>query len=218
MGLAFLITSEHLLMLSERKVLKEAEYAALLDASSVVEVAGEEARRILARAVDEAEAARRRGYDEGLEQARSEAARAMVSEALAAERQLQTLRGAMARIVAHAVEQFVAQADPAELLAAALQRVDTLIREEPFVTVRVALRQEAHLRRAIERLGREANWEARLTIVPDSSLADDACVLQTASGTLAIGMDAQIEAFRAAVERSGVMGQMPGAAPAGGLH
>jgi len=218
MGLAFLITSEHLLMLSERKVLKEAEYAALLDASSVVEVAGEEARRILARAVDEAEAARRRGYDEGLEQARSEAARAMVSEALAAERQLQTLRGAMARIVAHAVEQFVAQADPAELLAAALQRVDTLIREEPFVTVRVALRQEAHLRRAIERLGREANWEARLTIVPDSSLADDVCVLQTASGTLAIGMDAQIEAFRAAVERSGVMGQMPGTAPAGGLH
>lgn len=218
MGLAFLITSEHLLMLSERKVLKEAEYAALLDASSVVEVAGEEARRILARAVDEAEAARRRGYDEGLEQARSEAARAMVSEALAAERQLQTLRGAMARIVAHAVEQFVAQADPAELLAAALQRVDTLIREEPFVTVRVALRQEAHLRRAIERLGREANWEARLTIVPDSSLADDACVLQTASGTLAIGMDAQIEAFRAAVERSGVMGQVPGAAAAGGLH
>lgn len=212
MGLAFLITSEHLLMLSERKVLKEAEYSALLDASSVVEVAGEEARRILGRAVDEAEAARQRGYDEGLERARSEAARHMVSEALAAERQLQTLRGAMARIVAHAVEQFVAQADPAELLAAALQRVDTLIREEPFITVRVALRQEAHLRRALERLGADSGWNARLTIVPDSSLGDDACVLQTASGTLAIGMDAQIEAFRAAVERSGVLAaDAPGA-------
>lgn len=205
MGLAFLITSEHLLMLSERKVLKEAEYAALLDAASVVEVAGEEARRILGRAVDEADVARRRGYDEGLERARVEQARRMVSDALAAEQQLRAVRGAMARIVARAVEQFVAQADPAELLGAALQRVDTLIREEPFVTVRVAPRQEANLRRALERLGDDAGWIARLSIVPDSTLGDDACVLLTPSGSLAIGLDAQIEAFRAAVERSGVL-------------
>ncbi|MEK7890358.1 HrpE/YscL family type III secretion apparatus protein, partial [Burkholderia contaminans] len=32
MGLAFLITSDNLQLLSERKVLKEREYAALLDA------------------------------------------------------------------------------------------------------------------------------------------------------------------------------------------
>jgi type III secretion protein L len=184
MGLAFLITSEHLSMLSERKVLKEAEYSALLDATSVVEVAGEE---------------------EGLAQARAEHAKQMVAEAVAAERQLQALRGAMARIVAHAVEQFVAQADPTELLAAALQRVDLLVREEPFVTVRVAPRQEPHLRKAIARLGDDAGWRARLSILTDSSLAEQSCVLQTASGTLSIGLDAQIEAFRAAVERSGVL-------------
>lgn len=213
MGLAFLITSEHLLMLSERKVLKEAEYSALLDAASVVEVAGEEARRILGRAVGDAEAARQRGYEEGLERARIEQSRQMMSDALAAERQLHTLRTSMARIVAHAVEQFVAQADPADLLEAALQRVDALIREEPFVTVRVATRQEPHLRRALERLGDDAGWIARLSIVPDPTLGDDACVLQTPSGTLAIGIDAQIEAFRAAVERSGVL-----APPAEGVH
>lgn len=209
MGLAFLITSEHLSMLSERKVLKEAEYSALLDATSVVEVAGDEARRILARSVDEAEAARRRGYEEGLAQARAEHAKQMVSEAVAAERQLQALRGAMARIVAHAVEQFVAQSDPTELLSAALQRVDMLVREEPFVTVRVAPRQEAHLRRAIARLGDDAGWRARLSILTDSSLGEQSCVLQTASGTLSIGLDAQIEAFRAAVERSGVLTPAP---------
>lgn len=205
MGLAFLITSEHLLMLSERKVLKEAEYAAVLDASSVVEVAGEEARRILARSVDEAEAARKRGHAEGMERARAEQARQMVSEAVAAERQLQTLRTAMARIVAHAVEQFVAQADPADLLAAALQRVDALVREETFISVKVSPKQEVHLRRALERVAQDAGWAGRLVIVPDSSLGDEACVLQTPSGTLAIGIDAQIEAFRAAVERSGVL-------------
>jgi type III secretion protein L len=46
MGLAFLITSDNLQILSERKVLKEAEYSALLEASSVIDAARTEAARM----------------------------------------------------------------------------------------------------------------------------------------------------------------------------
>ena len=60
MGLAFLITSDNLRLLSERKVLKEAEYAALLDAASVIETAQQEAARIVERAGSEAAANQRR--------------------------------------------------------------------------------------------------------------------------------------------------------------
>ena len=38
-----------------------------------------------------------------------------------------------------------------------------------------------------------------ITVQPDASLADGACVVQTGSGTLEIGVDAQLEAFRRAV-------------------
>ena len=71
------------------------------------------------------------------------------------------------------------------------------------------------LRRALERLSDDRGWVARLSILPDSSLGDNACVLQTSSGTLSIGLDAQIEAFRAAVERSGVLSPEKAS---GGLH
>ena len=46
MGLAFLISTDHLQLLSERKVFKEAEYAALLDAAAVLDAARAEEVRI----------------------------------------------------------------------------------------------------------------------------------------------------------------------------
>jgi len=214
MGLAFLITTENLQLLSERKVLKEAEYAALLDASAVVEAARKEARHIVQQAVQQAEDCRRQGHEEGLAQARAEQACQMLSDALLAQRQLQALRTVMAQIVAKAVQQFIAEAEPSMLLETALQRVDSLVRNEPFVPVRVAPAQQAHLRAALARLGGELAWTAGLSVLPDPSLPAQACVLQTPSGTLQIGVDAQIEAFRAAVERSGLV-PAPGAAEGG---
>ena len=203
MGLAFLITTDNLQLLSERKVLKEAEYAALLDATQLLEAARREAERIVAQAGRQAEERQRRGYEEGVQSGRAEAAQRMASDALASERQLRELRGAMASIVVKAVGQFMADADPALLYQAALLRVDTLIRSESFVGVRVAPAQESALRRALARLRSESDWTLAVAVQADASLPDGACVVQTGSGTIEIGMQAQLDAFRKAVERAG---------------
>ena len=204
MGLAFLITTENLQLLSERKVLKENEYAALLDATAVVETARKEARRIGQQAMRDAEASRKKGYEDGEQRAKAEYAQQLVSETMAAERQLNGLRTAMARIIVKAVSQFIADADPVALFEAALLRVDTLIRSEPFITVRVAPAQERSMHEVLTRLHSGANWRMSVSLVPDAALPAGACVVQTASGTLEIGVDAQLEAFRRAIERSDV--------------
>ncbi|WOB09233.1 type III secretion system stator protein SctL [Piscinibacter gummiphilus] len=203
MGLAFLITSENLQLLSERKVLKEAEYAALLDASAVVDTARQEARRIVQQAQQQADDSRRQGFEEGLRKAKAEYAQRLAADTLASQRQLHALRTAMAQMVVKAVGQFVAEADPAGLYEAALQRVDSLVRQEPFITMRVAPAQEAALRQALARLGGGSQGGLNAAVVPDPALPDGECVVQTASGTLEIGIAAQIEAFRRALERSG---------------
>ncbi|HEX3138627.1 MAG TPA: type III secretion system stator protein SctL [Rhizobacter sp.] len=203
MGLAFLITTERLQLLSERKVLKEAEYAALLDATRVVEAARGEAARIVAEAKQQAEEQRRRGYEEGLRRAKAEYAQRLVSEAMASERQLRALRQSMAGIVVKALGQSIADADPAELFEAALLRVDTLLRHEPFISIRVAPAQEATLRLVLAKLSAQAQWGMSIVVQPDASLPEGGCVVQTASGTLDIGVDAQLEAFRRAVESGG---------------
>lgn len=203
MGLAFLITAENLQLLSERKVLKEAEYAALLDAAQLLEAARREAERIVAQAARQAEERQRRGYEDGVQAGRAEVAQRMASDALASERQLHQLRSAMAGIVVKAVGQFMADADPALLYQAALLRVETLIRSESFVSVRVAPAQESALRRALTRLRSEAEWVPSVAVQPDPTLPDGACVVQTGSGTIEIGLQAQLDAFRKAVKRSG---------------
>jgi type III secretion protein L len=204
MGLAFLITTENLQLLGERKVLKEAEYATLLDAAQVIESARGEARRIVELAAAQAEQRRREGYEEGLRQARAEQADSLLASALGTAGQMRALRQSMAQIVARAVQQFLADAEPAQLMAAAMQRVDALVRHEPFIVARVAPAQEASLREALARLGGEAPWSAHTSIVVDASLAEGACVLQTPSGSLEIGVAAQIEVFRRAIEQRGL--------------
>ncbi len=203
MGLAFLITAEKLQLLGERKVLKEAEYAAVLDASAVIEVARAEASRIAEQAASEAVERCNAGYRDGLQQGQQAYARKLVEDSVAMQRQLQELRSAMAQIVVKAVAQFIADAEPHELFEAALLRVDSLLRKEPFVTVRVACAREPSMRRALETLGAQAAWAANVLVIADPALGDGACLVQTASGTLEIGVDAQIEAFRGAIERAG---------------
>jgi type III secretion protein L len=203
MGLAFLIASENLQLLSERKVFKEAEYAALLDAAAMLQAARDEASRIVDAAARDARRAREAGYAEGLREAQADHARRLAADALATQRQLQALRGSMAQIVVRAVGQFMAEVDPTQLMESALRRIDALVRAEPFVSVRVAPGEEAALRAALARLGAESGWALAAAVSPDPALAAGACVLSTASGTLEIGIDAQLDAFRKAVERHG---------------
>ena len=203
MGLAFLISTDNLQLLSERKVFKEAEYAALLDAAAVLEVARGEAARVTAQAQRDAALALEQGRTEGLRQAQADYAQRLAADALATQRQLQALRSAMAQIVVRALGQFMADVDPARLLEAALRRVDGLLRAEPFVALRVAPAQEDGLRRALAALGQDAGWALAAAVSADPTLADGACVVATASGTLEIGVDAQLEAFRKAVESAG---------------
>ncbi|QNK67336.1 type III secretion system stator protein SctL [Variovorax sp. PAMC26660] len=203
MGLAFLITTDNLQLLSERKVLKENEYAALLDAAAVVDTARKEAARIGQHAEQGAEASRRKGYEEGLAQAKAEYARQLVSDSLAVERQLHALRTSMAQIVVKAVGQFLGDADPAMLFHSALLRVEALLRAESFITVRVAPAQEADMRETLHRLRNDAHWAMGVTITPDPELPPGACVVQTSTGVLEIGVDAQLEAFRRVVAQGG---------------
>jgi type III secretion protein L len=200
-GLAFLITGEHLQLLCERKVLKEAEYAAVLSASEVVETARREAQAMADKARLDAKAQREAGYREGLKQARQEAAQRLLVLAVSHERQLQGLRTTMAQVVVRTRAQLLAEADPRQLYKSALLRVQAVLGSEPFVSVRVCPAREAALRAVLAELGEQASWAARASVTPDASLADGACVLQTASGTIDLSVEAQIDAFRSVIEQ-----------------
>ena len=205
MGLAFLITSDAFQLMSERKVLKEAEYKALLDATAVIDASRQEARRIVAQAENRAEANKKKAYLEGMAQARAEHAERLLADAVVAENQLRAMRASMANVVVKAVTQFLSDADPQSLLEAALQKVDVLVRGESFVTISVPPTSEATLNAALEKLRSQAKWSLNVTVLSDATLPRGACRMKTATGHVEIGLEAQLEAMRKIVERR-VMG------------
>lgn len=205
MGLAFLITSDAFQLMSERKVLKEVEYKALLDATAVIDASRQEARRIVTQAENRAEANKKKAYLEGMAQARAEHAERLLSEAISAENQLRAMRSSMANVVIKAVTQFLTEADPQALLETALQKVDVLIRGESFVTITVPPVSEATLNAALDKLRSQGKWSLNVTVLTDSGLARGTCRMKTATGQVEIGLEAQIEAMRKIIERR-VMG------------
>ncbi|GLU34084.1 type III secretion system stator protein SctL [Trinickia caryophylli] len=207
MGLAFLITSDNLQLLSERKVLKEREYATLLDASAVIATAREEAERIVAAAQAEFEARQAAGYEEGLRRAQKEYAARTYSQALLAAKTMESMKESMAEIVVKAVRTIVGEMHPQRLYEAALARIVPLVRDEPFLVVHVAPGRKEEMQEALAAAFAGPARAQKIQIVEDAQLSAHACTVETPSGRIDASLDLQIDALRQAIRRE----HLPGA-------
>jgi type III secretion protein L len=196
MGLAFLITTDKLHILSERKVLKQHEYAALLDATSILGTAQEERARLLEDAQAQREQQLKAGYDAGYEKGQREAATRLYADALANARALAAMKQLMAELVTRTVRELAADLPRDAIYAKAFARIEALVEHEPVLTVRIAPQQVADLERVLDTM---TDGTRRVRVVPDANLSEDALVVETASGVVEAGIDTQLAALHAAL-------------------
>jgi len=201
MGLAFLIKGESLQLLSERKVLKGHEYSALLDANDILRVAREEREKMLQDAEQYYQQRLREGFEEGLKRGERDYATRTCSSALDAAQTLESMRTMMAEMVVKAVRTMVGQFDMSALFTMALKRIEGLVRDEPFLVVRVAPNCVEMMKEAIASAWSSRETSRPVRVVGDSALAADACVVETPSGTIDASLDVQIDALRDAIRR-----------------
>lgn len=199
MGLAFLITAEHLHLLSERKVLKADEYSALLDATDVIGTAQREASRVRRDAERDAQQRLRDGYRKGWREAQAEHAKRHLAQAWATEHAVHAQREAVARLVVEALAQSLGELPPSLRYESVLRRIEAIWAREAIVTLWVAAgaREEAGI--AVQRVLEGTRHTGQVRIAVDESLAGDECRLQTASGHVEMGLAAQVEALRRAL-------------------
>jgi type III secretion protein L len=215
MGLAFLITSENLQMLSERRVLKEHEYCALLDANSIVLTAKKEAERIVADAERRKDEMLRQGYDEGFARGVREGAERAAAAALDTAHALALSREKMADMVVRGLRALVGEFDTARIFEVALTRIDAFVSEEAFLVVRVAPDSVDAMKQAVTRHREAMAGEAHaadaavraqaVRVVADASLGSGDCIVETPAGSIDARLSTQIDAIRSAIEtRRGV--------------
>lgn len=210
MGLAFLITGENLQMLSERRVLKEHEYSALLDANSIVTTAKKEAERIVADAEQRQEQMLRQGYDEGFERGEREGAARAFAAALDTAHALALSRRKMADMVVRGLRELVGEFERERIFELALKRIDAYVRDEAFLVVRVAPDSVDVMKQAVanrrDAMAGEAHDDAAalraqaIRVVADASLGNDDCVVETPAGSIDARLSTQIDAIRTAIE------------------
>lgn len=183
------------------KVLRAAQMQVLADSQQALDTAARQADLLMAQAQAAFEAEKRRGYDEGVEMARMEAAERLVENVARQVDFFARLEGRMVDLVMDAVRAVVHGYDERERVLVTVRNVLAAARSQKQVTVRVAPAQVAWVREQVDALKAEFPGVDVMEILPDHRLAGDACVLETEIGVVEASLENQLAALRHAFER-----------------
>lgn len=177
------------------RILRREDYAALCDASALVEAAH-------ARVAAIEEAATERGFARGLDEARRLACRdvgELHAESLAA---IHGMRERLASLAAGMAARVLARADRRWLYEAALQEAMAALGDTGLIDMRVHPDELDVARAALARLERELGVAPAIRLRAGDDVAPGDCVADTPAGSVRAGIAMLVEAVEAAARRA----------------
>lgn len=182
-------------------VLRADELQVLADGREAIAAAAAQADLVLGQAQAAYEAEKRRGYAEGQEAARLDAAERLIENVARQVEFFSGLEGRMVDLVMNAVRTVIHGYDERERIFMTVRNVLAVARSQKQVTVRLAPAEVAAVRERIETLKQEFPGIDVIEVVPDHRLEGDACVLETEVGVVEASLETQMKALRQAFER-----------------
>ena len=182
-------------------VLRADEMQVLADGQQAIAAAAAQADLVLGQAQEAYEAEKRRGYAEGQEAARLDAAERLIENVARQVEFFSGLEGRMVDLVMNAVRTVIHGYDERERIFMTVRNVLAVARSQKQVTVRLAPAEVAAVRERIDTLKQEFPGIDVIEVVPDHRLEGDACVLETEVGVVEASLETQMKALRQAFER-----------------
>ncbi|MQA40728.1 HrpE/YscL family type III secretion apparatus protein [Rugamonas aquatica] len=179
-------------------LLPAAAHLQYVRAEALLAAAQAEATAVLAAAAAEREDERRRGYEEGVMQARAEAAEQMLSNVARTIDYFAGVEGRMTELVLQAMRRLVADYSDRERATIVVRGALAAVRSQKHVTLRVAAERLDVLRDALDGILAEFTGIGYVDLQADTRLRGDACVVETEIGVVEASLEAQIEALRRA--------------------
>ncbi len=184
-----------------RRWLRAEDLRVHADAQATLAAAAAQAELITGQAEAALEAERRRGYEEGLEAARLEAAERLIDNVAQQVEFFSRVESRMVDLVMDAVRTIVFGFDDRERLLAVVRNVLAAARSQKQVTLRLPPDQMSVLRPEVEQLKSQFPGLEVLELVADAQLSGDACVLESEVGVVEASLETQVTALRQAFER-----------------
>ncbi|WP_142848236.1 HrpE/YscL family type III secretion apparatus protein [Telmatospirillum sp. J64-1] len=186
----------------EGKVLKARDHLVFLQAEEVLDRALVQARQILDAAQTGYDLECKRGYADGQEEAKLEAAEHMIDTVSRAIDYFGKIETRVVELVLTALRKILSEFDERERVVQVVKNALSVVRNQKQVTLRLNPAQADMARERINDLLSAYPAIGFLEITPDARLRPDACIIESEIGSVEAGIEVQLDAIRRAFEKS----------------
>lgn len=194
-----LINKGDFVLQSDRRVVKAADVATVRSAAEIVAAAEAQAAQIREDAKAAYEEERKKGYDKGIADGKTEIAMQKLDLVDSSVAFMENVEEKMSEIVMKALKSCVAEIGDREMVIQIVRKtMAAVIRTQRQVTLKVAPELVETVRSRVSELTATFPTIETFDVVEDPRLKGSACVLETEAGVA----DASVESQLAAIERS----------------
>ncbi len=194
-----LINKGDFVLQSDRRVVKAADVATIRSAAEIVAAAEAQAAQIREDAKAAYEEERKKGYDKGIADGKTEIAMQKLDLVDSSVAFMENVEEKMSEIVMKALKSCVAEIGDREMVIQIVRKtMAAVIRTQRQVTLKVAPELVETVRSRVSELTATFPTIETFDVVEDPRLKGSACVLETEAGVA----DASVESQLAAIERS----------------
>lgn len=186
----------------QTKIVRAEEYQSLVNAQQVIDLARQEAARIVASAQAEFERQKAAGYEDGLAAGRMEMIDKMIDSVGRSVDYFSGVEKSIVDIVMKALRKILGEMDDRERVVQVVRSALAVARNQRNVLVRVHPSEAESVRSQIQRITSPYPGVRFLEVTPDARLQPGACVLESEVGVVDAGIDVQLAAIEKSLSRS----------------
>ena len=184
------------------RVLPAADLAALVEAQAVLDNAHAQAEAILAGAREAFEAERRRGYEDGKQEALLDQAEKMIETVSRTVEYFAWVENEMVDLVMASVRKVVDGFDDREKVMIVVRNALAVVRNQKQMTLRLHPAEIESVRERINDILAAYPGVGYLDLLADARLGRGACILESQIGMVEASLEGQIVALRGAFQRT----------------
>ncbi|MGA0583447.1 MAG: HrpE/YscL family type III secretion apparatus protein [Castellaniella sp.] len=184
------------------RVLRAADYTALVQAQALLDEARAQADAILAGAQEAFEAECRRGYEDGKQQALLDQAEKMIETVGRTVDYFAGVENEMVDLVMSAVRKVVDGFDDRDKVMIVVRNVLAVVRNQKHMTLRLHPDDVEVVRARINDILADYPGVGYLDLLADARLAQGACILESEIGMVEASLEGQIAALQGAFQRT----------------
>lgn len=189
-------------LIPQGKIVRAKENKALLDAKQLIKAAKKQAAAIIEKAKEEREVELKRGYEQGLEEARLQSAENMIENVSHTIDYLSNVEQQMVDLVMESVRKIFNEFNDEERTIVVVKDALSVVRNQKQMVLRIAPDKVEFVRARMNEILALFPGIGYIDIVSDGRLKEDSCILETGIGTVEASLEGQLNALENVFRRT----------------